>query len=304
MNNLSVKQFLTDNKIAFREEELLSKHTTFKIGGKADFFVMPETTEEAVKVCAFSKENERPLTVIGKGSNLLVSDDGVEGIVMSLSQLNNIELLDTGTVRAGAGAALTNLCNFALKEGLSGLEFAFGIPGSVGGAVFMNAGAYGGEISHCISSATVLTLNGEIKTIKKEEMALGYRTSCFKTESTIILSADFVLNPANKKEIKAAMDDYMTRRRDKQPLEYPSAGSTFKRPEGHFAGALIENSGLKGFGVGGAEVSVKHAGFLINKNNATCRDVLDLISSVQKKVYERFEVELEPEVIFIGREMK
>lgn len=299
----AVKQFLTDNKISFRENEILARHTTFKIGGAADLWVMPEAAESVAKICIFCKENNIPLTVIGKGSNLLVSDNGIEGVVLALSELNKIEKLNATTIRAGAGAALTNLCNFALNESLSGLEFAFGIPGSVGGAVYMNAGAYGGEMSNCIISATVLTKEGEIKTIPIKDMALGYRTSRFKTDGFIILSADFALSHANDTDIKAAMDDFMMRRRDKQPLEYPSAGSTFKRPEGHFAGALIENAGLKGLSVGGAQVSVKHAGFLINKNGATCRDVLDLIKSVQNKVFERYEVKLEPEVIFIGREM-
>ncbi len=303
MSPIAVKQFLTENRIEFRENEPMKKHTTFKIGGNADFWVAPKTVEDTARICQFCKQSGTPLTVIGKGSNLLVSDYGIEGIVLSLNALDSIKLKSENTISCDAGAALTNLCNFAYASGLSGLEFAYGIPGSVGGAVYMNAGAYGGEIKDCIVSATVLTADGEIKAVPADKMQLGYRTSIFKTDGSIILSAEFALTAAQKGDIKAAMDDYMTRRRDKQPLEYPSAGSTFKRPQGNFAGSLIEKSGLKGFSIGDAEVSVKHAGFLINKGNATCSEVRSLIKSVQKTVKQLHGVELDPEVIFIGREM-
>lgn len=301
MKYVDLKNFLTDNKISFTENEPMKKHTTFKTGGNADFWVMPKSTGEIKSICSFCKENSIPLTVFGKGSNVIVSDNGIEGVVLSTALLDNIELTDNTTVYCEAGAVLTNLCLFALKNKLSGLEFAYGIPGSVGGAVFMNAGAYGGEIKDSVISATVLTKDGEIKTITKNEMCLGYRTSIFKTDSSVVLSAEFALNKADPAEIKAKMEDFMQRRRLKQPLEFGSAGSTFKRPEGYFAGALIEEAHLKGFTIGDAQVSEKHAGFVINKGNAKSADILLLIKHIQKTVFEKSGVNLEPEVIFIGR---
>lgn len=301
MKYVDLKNFLTDNKISFTENEPMKKHTTFKTGGNADFWVMPKSTSEIKSICSFCKENSIPLTVFGKGSNVIVSDNGIEGVVLSTALLDNIELTDNTTVYCEAGAVLTNLCLFALKNKLSGLEFAYGIPGSVGGAVFMNAGAYGGEIKDSVISATVLTKDGEIKTITKNEMCLGYRTSIFKTDSSVVLSAKFALNKADPAEIKAKMEDFMQRRRLKQPLEFGSAGSTFKRPEGYFAGALIEEAHLKGFTIGDAQVSEKHAGFVINKGNAKSADILFLIKHIQKTVFEKSGVNLEPEVIFIGR---
>ena len=203
------------------------------------------------------------------------------------------------TVTARAGAKLSSVCNAAKESSLSGLEFAFGIPGAVGGAVYMNAGAYGGEIKQCITSCTTITLDGEIKHYNADEMLLGYRTSVFKQNNEIILEATFELTPDKKQDISQRMDDFLGRRKDKQPLEFPSAGSTFKRPDGYFAGALIEQSNLKGFSIGGAEVSQKHAGFVINKGNATCKDVLDLIKHIQKTVNSNFGVDLETEVIYL-----
>ncbi len=301
MKYVDLKQFLTDNKISFIENESMKRHTTFKTGGEADFWVMPETTDEVAAICSYTKENNIPLTVLGKGSNVLVSDNGIEGVVLSTSMLDEISLTDDTTLSCGAGAVLTNLCAFALKHSLSGLEFAYGIPGSVGGAVYMNAGAYGGEIKDCIVSATVLTDSGEIKRIAAADMQLGYRTSIFKLNNCIILSAEFALQKAESAEIKAKMDDFLNRRRSKQPLEFGSAGSTFKRPDGYFAGALIEDAGLKGFSIGDAQVSEKHAGFVINKASATSSDVVKLIKHIQNTVLEKSGVSLEPEVIFIGR---
>ncbi len=301
MNYVDLKTFLTDNRISFTENESMKKHTTFKTGGNADFWVMPKSIDEVKSIFSFCKENSIPLTLFGKGSNVVVSDNGIEGVVLSTALLDKIELTDSTTVFSQAGAVLTNLCLFALKNELSGLEFAYGIPGSVGGAVFMNAGAYGGEIKDSIISATVLTKDGEIKTISKNDMRLGYRTSIFKTDSSVVLSAEFSLSKAEPTEIKAKMDDFMQRRRQKQPLEFGSAGSTFKRPEGYFAGALIEDANLKGYMVGDAQVSEKHAGFVINKGNAKSADVLALIKHIQNTVFKKSGVHLEPEVIFIGR---
>lgn len=302
MSLTAIKQFLSQNQIDFCENESVKPHTTFKIGGAADLWVTPDTTAQVASVSRFCREYNIPLTVIGKGSNLLVSDYGIEGVVLNLSRFNLIKMKGPEVIYCEAGAVLTNLCNFALQNSLSGIEFAYGIPGSVGGAVYMNAGAYGGEIKDTIISATVLTANGEIKTVGRNEMALDYRTSVFKTDGSIILSAEFALKSAEKKNIKAAMDDFMSRRKAKQPLEYPSAGSTFKRPEGNFAGALIEKADLKGFSIGDATVSEKHAGFVINKGSATCSEVKALISHIQQTVKAKSGIMLEPEVIFVGKE--
>ena len=294
-------QFCLQNKIAFKKDEIMKNHTSFKIGGKADFFVIPKTFEELKAVICELNRLEMPYFVIGKGSNLLVSDNGIEGAVISLSEFNKIEI-ENNTITAGAGVSLARLCTFARDNSLSGLEFAYGIPGSLGGALYMNAGAYGGEMSQVVASATVLTSDGELQEIDSKDMELGYRTSVFKTSGAIILSAKFTLQTKNMDEITAQMEELLGRRVDKQPLEYPSAGSTFKRPVGHFAGALIEQNNLKGVSVGGAMVSEKHAGFVINYDNATANDVLALMQKVKSVVLEKDGVELEPEVIFVGRE--
>ena len=237
---------------------------------------------------------------MGNGSNLLVSDGGIEGAVISLSGINGISY-DGEKITCGAGAMLSSVCLKALSLSLTGLEFAYGIPGTAGGALYMNAGAYGGQMADVIESAECLTASGEIKTLKKEDMRLGYRSSVFKKGGLIIISLTLALKKGDKAEIKAEMDELLNRRKQKQPLEYPSAGSTFKRPEGYFAGALIEKNGLKGLTVGGAQVSEKHAGFVINRGGATAADVKALIGKIQKKVFENDGVMLEPEVIFKGR---
>ena len=279
------------------ENERLSTRTTFKIGGPADVLIECGDCAKLPRLLAEIQQKNIPLTVIGKGSNLLVADEGIRGVVLLVS--DDKVSVDGGIITASAGAKLSKLCNAALESGLSGLEFAFGIPGSVGGAVYMNAGAYGGEIKQVIVSVTSITRDGKLILRSADELNLGYRTSVFKQNNEIILSAEFKLELAERNEIKAKMDDFIARRKDKQPLEYPSAGSTFKRPEGYFAGALIEQCGLKGFSIGGAEVSTKHAGFVINKGNATCRDVMDLIQHIQKTVLSKTGVALETEVIYL-----
>ena len=230
----------------------------------------------------------------------MVSDGGIEGAVISLSGINGISA-EGEKITCGAGAMLSSVCLKALSLSLTGLEFAYGIPGTAGGALYMNAGAYGGQIADVIESAECLNAAGDIKTLKKEDMQLGYRSSIFKKGGLIIISLTLALKKGDKAEIKAEMDDLLNRRKQKQPLEYPSAGSTFKRPEGYFAGALIEKNGLKGSAVGGAQVSEKHAGFVINRGGATAADVKALIGKIQKKVFENDGVMLEPEVIFTGR---
>ncbi len=277
--------------------EPLKKHTTFKIGGEAALLVIPDNNESLsllLKKC--SDENVR-VVIIGNGSNILVSDDGIDAVViLNLRDQGEITLLDDNIVYCDAGVSLTRVCRFALEKGLSGLEFAFGIPGSVGGAVYMNAGAYGGEIKDVIVKCDYMTPDGTKGQLSAESLDLGYRKSIFNYNNNVITGAYFLLKPDSKDKIKERMNDFLSRRKSKQPLEYPSAGSTFKRPEGHFAGALIEQSGLKGFSVGGAQVSEKHAGFVINKGNATAQDVLELIDYIKKKVKEDSGVELEPEV--------
>ena len=287
-------------KIEYVLGEPMSRHTTFKIGGNADALVRVKDESELKTVISLAKEFDAPCFILGKGSNLLVSDEGIEGVVISLDGINNIKI-DGDTIVCGAGVSLRALCIAAQKAALSGLEFAYGIPGTVGGALYMNAGAYGGEMSQVVVSATVIDHDGNTRSLRLEQMNLGYRTSVFKNIDLIITSVKFKLKRGNANEIKAAMDDFFARRRDKQPLEFPSAGSTFKRPEGYFAGALIEKNNLKGVSVGGAQVSEKHAGFVINTGNATCSDVLSLIKKVQETVKAADGVALEPEVIFVGR---
>ena len=300
MNLDSFTEKLNTEKIKYRKNEIMKSHTTFKIGGKADVFVMPENKNELKILLNSAKENNVPFFIIGKGSNLLVSDNGIEGAVISLSEFDKISLSEN-TINCGAGVNLSALCNFALKNSLAGLEFAYGIPGSVGGALFMNAGAYGGEISQVVSGAFCIDFDGNEVFLKREDMNLSYRNSVFKNSNLIISEVVFELETSNSSEIKAKMQEYIEKRKTKQPLEYPSAGSTFKRPVGNFAGTLIEKNGLKGELSGGAMVSDKHAGFIINYDNATANDVLNLMDKVQKTVLSNDNILLEPEVIFVGR---
>ncbi len=298
---MSFYQFCTDNKIPFKKNEPMKNHTSFKIGGNADYFIECDCAECLKTVFEGLKKHNTPYLVLGKGSNLLVSDKGYRGAVISLTGFDKITV-ENDTVTAGAGVSLAKLCVVALENSLTGLEFAYGIPGSVGGALYMNAGAYGGEMSQVVLSATVLDKDGNIKNIDLCDMELGYRTSLFKTDGSIILSVKFALKKGDKVDIKAQMDDFMERRKYKQPLEYPSAGSTFKRPTGHFAGALIEKNNLKGMRVGGAMVSEKHAGFVINYDNATAAEIRELMQKIKDIVLQNDGVELEPEVIFVGEE--
>ena len=300
MNAEALADFLENENIEYRQNEPMRAHTTFKIGGEADIFIIPASPAALIYAVKKCNELEIPYFILGNGSNLLVSDGGIEGAVISLSGINGISS-DGEKITCGAGAMLSSVCLKALSLSLTGLEFAYGIPGTAGGALYMNAGAYGGQMADVIESAECLTATGEIKTLKKEDMRLGYRSSVFKKGGLIIISLTLALKKGDKVEIKAEMDDLLNRRKQKQPLEYPSAGSTFKRPEGYFAGALIEKNGLKGLTVGGAQVSEKHAGFVINRGGATAADVKALIKKIQKKVFENDGVMLEPEVIFKRR---
>ena len=285
--------------LELREREPMSGHTTFRIGGEADIFVSP-TMEELGQVLAIAKEEQVPVTVIGNGSNLLVGDGGIRGLVVEIGTGMSKISLEGNILTADAGALLSQTANAAAAAGLGEMEFAAGIPGSVGGAVTMNAGAYGGEMKDILRSAKVLTRDGQLLTLPVEELDLGYRHSCIPEKDYVVVEAQFALTPKPEEEIRGLMSELAGRRREKQPLEYPSAGSTFKRPEGYFAGKLIMDAGLRGYTVGGAQVSEKHCGFVINRGNASAADVRTLMEDVQKRVYEKFGVTLEPEVKMIG----
>jgi len=300
MNDIAyfIKQLENEN-IKHTLNEPMFKHTTFKTGGCADVFIEVKNVSELKNVISIAKKNKISFFVIGRGSNMLVSDDGIRGTVISLAELNEIKV-EGNIIKCGAGASLTAVCNTARDNCLSGLEFAYGIPGTVGGAMYMNAGAYGGEMANAVKSVTAVAENGDIITLNKEEMSLGYRTSIFRTKGYIVTEAVFELKDGKKENICKEMEELMTKRRQKQPLNFASAGSTFKRPEGYFAGALIEKNGLKGYSVGGAKVSELHAGFIINYDSATTLDILTLIRYVQKTVYINDGVLLEPEVLVVG----
>lgn len=289
---------LEENRIYTKEP--MKKHTTFRVGGEADYFVLPKTIEEVKGIVALCHEMNMPYYVLGNGSNLLVGDKGYRGVVIQIyKEMNEIQV-EGDKIKVQAGALLSKIGAVALNAELTGFEFAAGIPGTVGGAVVMNAGAYGGETKDILEDATVLTPEGEVLVLKNEELNLGYRTSIVKEKDYIVLAATIALKKGEKEAIKARMDELKVQRTTKQPLEFPSAGSTFKRPEGYFAGKLIQDAGLRGFKVGGAQVSEKHCGFVINTGDATAADVLELINQVSAIVKEKFGVELEPEVKKLG----
>ena len=279
-----------------RCDEPMSSHCTFRAGGTAKYYVIPDEYTKVRDVLRLCVEENIPYYVIGNGSNLLVQDDGFDGVIIEIdSALAEIEI-NGNEIVAKAGAKLSKIAVKALNESLTGFEFAHGIPGNLGGAVTMNAGAYGGEMKDVLKWVKVLDNNGEMKTLKAEELELGYRTSIIVKEKMIVLEACIELHEGNRDEIEMHMKELIAKRKEKQPLEYPSAGSTFKRPEGYFAGKLIQDAGLKGYRVGGAMVSEKHSGFVINYDNATATDIINLMKDVRKKVYEEFQVTLEPEV--------
>ena len=281
-------------------EEAMSQHTTFKIGGPADYFLMPDKGEDVGRVIKICKEKEIPYFILGNGSNLLVGDGGYRGAVIQIYRNMSSVTVEGNEIRAQAGALLSAVAAAAKNASLTGFEFAGGIPGTIGGAVVMNAGAYGGEMKDVLTEVTVMNAEGDIFTLPTEELELGYRTSIIKTVGYIVLEAKIRLKEGDPEVIRETMKDLTIRRTTKQPLEYPSAGSTFKRPEGYFAGKLIIDSGLAGYQVGGAQVSEKHCGFLINAGDATARDVRTLMDNVRDIVYKKYGVTLEPEVKFLG----
>lgn len=282
------------------EQEPMSAHTTFRIGGPALFYMIPESAEEIREGIRFARERGLPFITIGRGSNMLFPDEGYRGVVMEIgSGMNQIEYCGAGKIRAQAGALLSAIASEAARHSLTGFEFAGGIPGTLGGAVVMNAGAYGGEIKDCIVSARVMDSAGNESCLDREQLELGYRTSVIQSRGDLVLEAEFQFEMGDSGEIRDRMKELSAKRRDKQPLEFASAGSTFKRPEGHFAGKLIEDAGLRGYRIGDAQVSEKHCGFVVNRGNATAKEVLAVICDVQKKVLESSGVKLEPEVKII-----
>lgn len=289
---------LTEEKRIFKEEPM-AKHTTFRVGGPAEYYLMPDRKElpEVIRCCG---EYQIPYLVIGNGSNLLVSDKGIRGAVIEIGKNISAIRVEEGRIYAEAGALLSKTAHTALEHGLTGMEFAAGIPGCMGGAVVMNAGAYGGEMKDIIASVTVLTKQGEEKKLRVEELDLSYRYSCIPQQEYLVLEAELALQPGKQEEIRARMEELKAKRNEKQPLEYPSAGSTFKRPEGYYAGKLIMDAGLRGFQVGGAAVSEKHCGFVINKEQASATDIYRLMQEVQQRVQQQFGVKLEPEVKMVG----
>ena len=283
-------------------DEPMSRHTTFRVGGPADFFVTPKAKEEVRDVVRICKEAGMPYYIIGNGSNLLVSDAGYRGVIVQIYKEMNEVKVEGDLVKAQAGALLSGIAAKALGAELSGFEFASGIPGTIGGACVMNAGAYGGEMKDVLESLSVLTGEGKIIELGRNELELGYRTSVIAKKGYIVLGAVLKLERGDGEKIKTYMDELKEKRVTKQPLEYPSAGSTFKRPEGYFAGKLIEDAGLRGFQVGGAQVSEKHCGFVINRDHATAADIMELMRQVQIRVKENSGVDLEPEVKRLGDE--
>lgn len=280
-------------------DESMKMHTSFRIGGEAQCFISVETSEQIQQATAFCKENNIPFMIMGNGSNMLVSDEGIKGVVIQISKGFSDCKIDGTTVYAQSGILLSALASKLLNEELSGFEELSGIPGTLGGAIFMNAGAYGGEIKNVVTSIDYIDKDSNVKTMSADEAEFGYRKSVFQKNGGIIIGATLELKKGNKQEIKQKINEYTKRRNDKQPVNMPSAGSTFKRPEGYFAGKLIEDCNLMGVSIGGAQVSEKHAGFVVNTGSATAKDVMALIEHIQNTVFEKFNVKLEPEVKII-----
>lgn len=280
--------------------EPMYKHTTFRVGGEAQYLVRISRAGQIEKLIPYLKEVEVPCFILGNGSNLLVGDKGYEGVILQIGNKMSTVSVEGSSIRAGAGALLSQVARCAQENGLAGLEFASGIPGTIGGGVVMNAGAYGGEMKQVVKQVTVMNEQGEILVLDGEAMEFGYRTSIIKNRPFVVLEVLVCLQPGNKMEIQKKMEELSKKRREKQPLEFASAGSTFKRPEGYFAGKLIMDAGLRGYSIGGARVSEKHCGFVVNTGNATAADVAEVIWEVQERVKDKFGVTLEKEVIFLG----
>ena len=293
-----MKTVIPKERILFHEP--MSRHTTFRVGGEAEYLIMVEQEEELTSLIHYLNQIEEEYFILGNGSNLLVGDKGYRGVVLKLAGLMEEIRVEDTVIRAKAGALLSRVAASAREAGLCGMEFAAGIPGSIGGGVVMNAGAYGGEMKQIVRSVRVLDQEGHILILDNETMAFGYRTSAIKNRAIVVLEVTLQLAKGKPEEVGAKMEELAGLRRSKQPLEFPSAGSTFKRPEGHYAGKLIMEAGMRGYRIGGAQVSDKHCGFIVNTGNATAADIRELIEEVQERVQERFHVSLEPEIIFLG----
>ncbi len=297
---MEFKKYFEENYTNVILDEPLKKHCTFKVGGNADVFFVPQDIDELTMALCYLKNNNIKYFILGNGSNILFSDQGYRGVIVSLKNFKSIKKVDDLLIQVECGSTLSSLCNFALEESLEGLEFASGIPGTVGGGIYMNAGAYGGELKDVLVSCRAINSEGEIITLSNEELMLSYRTSVFQTKNWLVLDGTFKLKKGNYEEIKKKMIELIKKRNDKQPVDKPSAGSTFKRPANNFAGKLIMDSQLRGYKIGGAMVSEKHCGFVINDGTATAKDIEDLISYIKEVVREKYNVSLEPEVKFIG----
>lgn len=297
-NNTKLEQLISTSEVRYNEP--LKNYSYTKTGGNSDVLVMLKNKEDLLKTIKYSADKNIPLTILGNGSNVLISDNGIRGITVITSNMNNIELLDNNIVKCEAGATLEELTKFLIDNELTNLEFACGIPGSIGGAIFMNAGAYGGEMKDVVTKVETIDKDGNIKQYTNEEMSFSYRHSIIQENKEIIIAAYFQLEKGNRDAIVNKVTELNRLRQEKQPLEYPSCGSVFKRPEGYFAGKLIQDAGLQGLTVGGAQVSTKHAGFMVNIDNATCNDYKQLIKVVQKRVFEESNVKLEREVKILG----
>ena len=293
-----IRTIVPAERLLFHEP--MSRHTTFRVGGEAECMAVVESKEELSQLVSYLGRIEQDYFVLGNGSNLLVGDKGYRGIIVKLGPRLSAVGVEKNHIAAGAGVLLSKVASAARDAGLSGLEFAAGIPGSIGGAIVMNAGAYGGEMKQVVQMVRVMDKEGEILTLDNDTMEFGYRTSIIRDRPFIVLGVVLKLTPGNKEEISAKMEELMKQRKSKQPLEYPSAGSTFKRPEGYYAGKLIMDAGLRGYRIGGAQVSEKHCGFVINAGGASAADIREVIEEVQERVKDRFHVRLEPEVIFLG----
>lgn len=300
-DNVAFIKELQSKGIAFTENEVMDKHTTFRIGGEAELFISIANQEQLSFVIKTAENFGVPYLIIGNGSNLLVSDLGIEGAVLQLSGLDGISYDGSCEITCGAGLKLSKLCLFAAENNLQGMEFAWGIPGTVGGAVYMNAGAYDSEMQNVVAYCKAIDSKGEERIVTAEEMQFGYRSSMFQSEPLTITEVTVRLAPGEGSQIRTKMDDIFMRRKQKQPLEYPSAGSVFKRPQGNYAGTMIEECGLKGYTVGGAQVSEKHAGFIINIGSATASDVRRVVEYVQEQVFLKYSIKLERELKYIGR---
>ncbi|MBP1552518.1 MAG: UDP-N-acetylmuramate dehydrogenase [Oscillospiraceae bacterium] len=294
-----IKTFLKDNQIQFLQNESLKKHITFKVGGEAKFVAMPQTKHQAANLIKFLKENNIKYYIIGRGSNVIFRDEGFDGVIIKTSNMQNIEFIGEDKVYADSGVVLNVLCKTLQEKSLAGLEFCYGIPGNVGGGLFMNCGAYGGEISSAVCEVEYIDENGNFQKIDVKDCQFSYRHSIFQDNNWFITGCTFKLTKGDKTQILSFMEDIMQRRIDKQPLDKPSAGSSFKRPVGYFAAALIDECGLKGYSIGGAQVSEKHAGFIVNTGNATCNDIVALAEYVEQTVMQKKGVAIEKEMIIV-----